>query len=86
MTHSALLGFEYETSQQATRVQRAIQPEVGDIADERTQVTVSVDTSTLRLHVEARDLVGLRAGLNTWTALVETAEAVGGFTSTQIEE
>lgn len=76
--HDAVLTFEYTNAQRARRVERAIAPEAGDIAGDRTTVSLARDDATLELIVEADDLTALRAGLNTWFSLVTVAERAGG--------
>jgi KEOPS complex subunit Pcc1 len=75
--HDALLVFEYDDAERARRVERAIRPEVGDIDGDRSSVSLTREGSDLELTVEATDLVALRAGLNTWFALVGVAEQTG---------
>ncbi len=76
--HDAVLSLEYSTAQRARRVERAIRPESGDIAGDRTRVTLSRDGETLDVRLSAADLTALRAGLNTWFSLVTVAERAGG--------
>jgi KEOPS complex subunit Pcc1 len=76
--HDAVLTFEYATGQRARRVERALRPEVGDIADDRSRVSLSRDGTTVEITVEASDLIALRAGLNTWLSLTTVAERAGG--------
>jgi len=75
--HDALLVFEYDDAERARRVERAIRPEVGDIDGDRSTVSLTREGSDLELTVEATDIVALRAGLNTWFALVSVAEQAG---------
>lgn len=77
MSHTAELTFDYETSADATLVERSVRQEVGEIDGDRATATVSRDGARLTVRVDAADLVALRAGLNTWTTLVEVAERVG---------
>jgi len=76
--HGTLLSLTYDTPERARRVERAISPEIGDIDDERSRTRLDRDRSELRLTVEARDLVALRAAVNTWLSLVTVAEQAGG--------
>ncbi|WP_255152556.1 KEOPS complex subunit Pcc1 [Halorarius halobius] len=78
MTHSAELLFAYETPEDAALVERSVRQEVGDIEGDRTTASVSLDGTDLAVRVDADDLVALRAGINTWSTLVEVAERVGG--------
>lgn len=77
-SHETVLSAEYATPQQARRVERAIAPEVGDIAGNRTGVVVSREEETVEVRIEAADLTALRAGLNTWFSLIAVAEHAGG--------
>ncbi|WP_254537232.1 KEOPS complex subunit Pcc1 [Halomarina litorea] len=72
--HGVLLEFAYNDADFASRVERSVRQEVGEIEGDRTIATVSRDGSVLRVDVVADDLVALRAGLNTWCSLVEVAE------------
>ena len=75
--HDALLTFEYPSVERARRVRRAIEPEVGDIEDDRSQVRLAQENNCLEIYVSADDLVALRASLNTWQSLVTVAEQAG---------
>jgi len=75
--HEAVFSAEYEHSERARRVERAVRPEVGDIEGDRTRVAVSRTDDRLDVTVTARDLAALRAGLNTWLTLVDVAERAG---------
>lgn len=77
MRHEARLTFEYDSPERARRVERAIAPEAADLANERGRTRVSCSGRTLELTVEATDQSALRAGLNTWLALVTVAEQTG---------
>ena len=77
MTHTAVFSLEYATPEYAQRVERAIAPEVGDIDDDRSQTSLSSTGRTLEISIEARDIVALRAALNTWFSLVAVAEQAG---------
>ncbi len=74
--HEATLVFDYDDPAVATHVAGAVAREVGEIDGDRTTATVTRDGATVEVAVVADDLVGLRAGLNTWTGLVEVAESV----------
>jgi KEOPS complex subunit Pcc1 len=76
--HETLLSVTYATSECARRVERALAPEVGDIDDDRSRTRLDREAAELRLAIEARDLVALRAALNTWLSLVSAAERAGG--------
>lgn len=74
MRHRTTLELFYESATTACRVKRALDPEVGDIADDRSETSVSQSGEMLELTVKATDLTALRAGLNTWLSLVRVAE------------
>lgn len=75
--HETLLSIEYTSPEEARRVARAVDPEVGDIDDDRSETTLSRDAETLKLAITASDPVALRASLNTWLSLVSVAEQAG---------
>lgn len=77
MNHETTLSFEYSSPDAAQRVERALRPEIGEIADERSRTRLGRSGAVVRVRVEARDLVALRAGLNTWLSLVTVAERTG---------
>ena len=72
--HAATLTFRYPDSDAAGLVAAAVSQEVGEIDGDRSAATVSRDGTAVRVDVGADDLVALRAGLNTWSSLVEVAE------------
>lgn len=78
MTHEAVLSFEYDTAERATRIERSVRPEIGDIEGDRTRATLDREAGTVTVTVTADDLVALRAGLNTWSTLVSVAERSSG--------
>jgi KEOPS complex subunit Pcc1 len=76
--HEAVFSLRYPDAESARRVERAIDPEAGDIQGDRTRARLSREDDTLEVSIQADDLVALRAGLNTWTTLVAVAEEAGG--------
>lgn len=72
--HETVFEFAYDDACHARLVERSVRQEAGEISDDRTTARVDRDGRTLQIRVEARDLVGLRAGMNTWLSLVEVAE------------
>ena len=72
--HAATLTFRYPDSDAAGLVAAAVSREVGEIDGDRSAAAVSRDDAAVRVDVGADDLVALRAGLNTWSSLVEVAE------------
>ncbi|PSP91737.1 KEOPS complex Pcc1-like subunit [Halobacteriales archaeon QS_9_68_42] len=72
--HAATLTFCYPDSDAAGLVAAAVSQEVGEIDGDRSAAAVFRDGAAVRVNVGADDLVALRAGLNTWSSLVEVAE------------
>ena len=72
--HAATLTFRYPDSDAAGLVAAAVSQEVGEIDGDRSAAAVSRDGAAVRVDVGADDLVALRAGLNTWSSLIEVAE------------
>jgi KEOPS complex subunit Pcc1 len=81
--HRAELVFEYDSPRRARLLARSVAQEVDEIEGDRTRATVRAHGASVVVEVAADDLVALRAGMNTWTTLVEVAErsaAVGDRT------
>jgi KEOPS complex subunit Pcc1 len=74
--HTIGLSFTFDEERVARLVGASVSVEVGQIDDDRSTATVRRDGDCLFVDVFARDLVALRAGVNTWIRLVETAEDV----------
>ena len=72
--HETALELDYETERRARTVERSVRPEIGEIDGDRSTATLSRDGRTVRITVRARDLVALRAGINTWLTLASVAE------------
>ena len=72
--HSADLRFRYRSPEAAALVADAVAGEIGRIDDDRATATLTVADATVRIDIDATDLVALRAGLNTWQGLLEVAE------------
>jgi KEOPS complex subunit Pcc1 len=77
--HHASLCFQYADQQRACIVAEAVRVEAGEIqretgTTERSKTSVERTGRTLRIHLAADDLIALRAGLNTWSRLVDVAE------------
>ncbi|MFB6128532.1 MAG: KEOPS complex subunit Pcc1 [Halorhabdus sp.] len=77
MDHEAVLDFAYANPDSAALVERSVRQEIGEIDGDRTRARVDRDDTTLSITIEATDPVALRAGLTTWSTLVEVAEQVG---------
>lgn len=75
--HDSFLTFEYDDRSRARLVERSIRSEIGEIDDERSWTVLSREAETLSVHIEAEDLVALRAATNTWLTLLDVAETVG---------
>jgi len=76
MDHEAVLAFAYDDHDSATLVERSVAQEVAEIDGDRTRARLDRDDETLSITIEAADPVALRAGITTWTTLVEVAERV----------
>ena len=76
--HATTLVFEYSSRRAAAVVARSVEREVGEIEGDRTEAALVREGDTVTVEIEADDVTALRAGLNTWTTLVEVAESVGG--------
>ena len=74
--HDASLTFEYDDQRRARVIERSLRPEVEPLADARSRATLGREDTTLTVRIEADDLVALRAALNTWCSLVDTAETI----------
>ena len=73
--HRTVFTLDYPDDSLARRVERSLRPEIGDIEGDRTTAGLAREGATLRLTVEADDLVALRAGCNTWLTLSSVAES-----------
>lgn len=65
--------FEIELGKYAEVVYRSLRPELEDTPSLRSGVTLELTNNTIKLDVEANDIVSLRAALNTWLRLVKIA-------------
>jgi KEOPS complex subunit Pcc1 len=74
--HTAEFVFSYDTPRAAALVAEAIEQEAGEIDGGRSSATVRREANEVFVDVDADDLVALRAGMNTWSTLVEVAERV----------
>ncbi|CCQ34525.1 rpo operon protein [Halorhabdus tiamatea SARL4B] len=77
MDHEAVLDFAYDDSDSASLVERSVAQELDEIDGDRTRARIDRDDETLSITIEAADPVALRAGVTTWTTLVEVAERAG---------
>jgi len=76
--HTADFIFQYPSAENAAIVEQSVRVEAGDITGDRTRATVDRDGTVLTVTVDATDLTALRAGVNTWLALVDVAESTAG--------
>ncbi|MEF8771239.1 KEOPS complex subunit Pcc1 [Halodesulfurarchaeum sp.] len=74
--HETVLSLWYPAAKTAARIEAALQPEAGDIAGDRTTVSITRSERELQVEIQASDPVALRAGQNTWLGFVEVAEAM----------
>lgn len=74
--HDTVFRVVYPSERRARVVADALAPEVGEIDDPRSCATVVREGATVRVRIDADDLVALRAGINSWSRLVEVAERV----------
>ncbi len=74
--HETTLTLSYQSPRSASTVEAALKPEAGDVAGDRTAVTITRSGNELTLTIKATDTVSLRAGQNTWLGFVEVAEAI----------
>jgi Uncharacterized protein conserved in archaea len=72
--HSIELGFEFSTTGRAETISAAVQVEVNEVDDSRATASVTRQGTTVVVEIEANDLHALRAGINSWTRLISTAE------------
>ena len=72
--HEAELVFDQPDPGRARLLARSVAQEVDEIEGDRTQASVDVRENSVVVDVSADDLVALRAGINTWSTLVEVAE------------
>ena len=75
--HETVLSASYPSERRARFIAAALAPEVDEIDDDRSTAAVDRDGDAVRVRVTAADLVALRAGVNGWSRLLATAEAVG---------
>lgn len=84
--HTLELTWRYADVQRAQIVSSAVDQEVGEIDDTRSRARVKRDDTTVTVRIAAADLIALRAGVNTWTRFVATAEEVLGSVDSSIHD
>lgn len=72
--HGADFSITYDSHQEAATVVESISREVGEIDGDRSATRIEQNGSTVTIHIDADDLVALRAGINTWLSLTTVAE------------
>lgn len=72
--HRTTFSLEYDDERQARIVEASVGQEIGEIDDDRSRTAIECEATTLRIVIEAADLVALRAASNTWLTLVDVAE------------
>jgi len=72
--HATDCTIEYPDEPRARSVADAVGQEVGAIDDERSATSIEREGRRVQIHVDAADLVALRAAANTWLGLVRVAE------------
>lgn len=75
--HEIVLEFEYNSPSRARIVSESVAREVGEIDDDRSWTAIDRDGKTVTIEIGARDVIALRAALNTWFSLIEVAEETG---------
>lgn len=73
-SHGTTLEFDYESDARATLIAESVTREIGEIDDDRSRTTISRSDQTVCIEINARDVIALRAALNTWFTLVDVAE------------
>jgi KEOPS complex subunit Pcc1 len=72
--HETVLDCSYDDPEAAALVVTSLRQDIDRIDGDRSTAAVAREGSTVRVTVRAADLTALRAGLNTWTSLVDVAD------------
>ncbi len=72
--HHIKFDLEYDSSEMARIIYRSVGQEIGEIDDDRSETAVTQEDNTVKISIDAADLVALRAASNTWLSLIEVAE------------
>jgi KEOPS complex subunit Pcc1 len=72
--HETVLELAYDDPGAAALVATSLQQDIDRIDGDRSTAAVAREGDTVRVTVRAADLTALRAGLNTWTSLVDVAD------------
>ena len=62
--HYFELQIKLESPIQAETIMQAVMPDINVLGTERTKVEITKNGDTLKIMIKARDLVGLRASIN----------------------
>lgn len=65
--------FEFDVGKHVDNVYRPLLPELKDAPSQRAEVNLEPGNDMIRLHINADDVVSLRAALNTWLRLIKVA-------------
>lgn len=74
--HAATLRVPCADEPTARRLAAAVAVEAGAVDDDRARASVCHEDATVTVEITARDHTALRAGLGTWTRLLDVATAV----------
>jgi KEOPS complex subunit Pcc1 len=72
--HETVLDLSYDDPEAAALVATSLRQDVSRIDGGRSTAAVAREGTTVRVTIRAADLTALRAGLNTWTSLVDVAD------------
>lgn len=72
--HQIEFDLEYDSPEVANVIYQSVGQEIGEIDDDRSETTITIEGKTVRISIDAADLVALRAASNTWLSLIEVAE------------
>ena len=72
--HETVLELPYDDPGAAALVATSLRQDLDRIDGDRSTAAVAREGDRVRVTVRAADLTALRAGLNTWTSLVDVAD------------
>lgn len=72
--HRTTFSLGYPKEDRARIVARSLSLEIGEIDDDRSHTEVYRDGCVVHVEVGAKDLVALRAAMNSWLSLASVAE------------
>jgi len=79
--HETEIAVEYACESVAAHIVKALAPEVGQLDESRSQVSLTREASTVRVRIRAGDLTALRAGMRSWSRLLAVTERVLAHTT-----